>query len=126
MSNGDFKDLVILAGLLARPIRVEEAAEALAVSPQEVLEQARTAEQQGILTPEGAGYVSVGEVPDVDPPYLAYLAGRLAETLAARGGHGEAGILFHRAGRQPEAVGSLSTSTPTSFRSTGRMPVEFI
>ncbi|NNC41404.1 MAG: PQQ-like beta-propeller repeat protein [Acidimicrobiia bacterium] len=107
MSNGDFKDLVILAGLLARPIRVEEAAEALAVSPQEVLEQARTAEQQGMLTPEGAGYVSVGEAPDVDPPYLAYLAGRLAETLAARGGHGEAGRLFHRAGRQPEAVGSL-------------------
>jgi outer membrane protein assembly factor BamB len=107
LSNGDFKDLAVLAGLLARPIRVEEAAEALSMSPQEVLAQARTAEEQGVLTAEGAGYVSVGEAPDVDPPYLAYLAGRLAETLAARGGHGEAGRLFSRAGRQPEAIASL-------------------
>lgn len=107
MSNGQFADLAILAGLIERPLRVEEAAEALDISPQDVLARAHEAVEQGVLATEGSGYVLAGAAPEVDPPYLAYLAGKLAETLGARGANAEAGKLFIRAGREVEAVGSL-------------------
>ncbi|HSR45727.1 MAG TPA: PQQ-binding-like beta-propeller repeat protein [Acidimicrobiia bacterium] len=107
MSNGQFTDLAILAGLIERPLRVEEAAEALDISPQDVLARAHEGVEQGVLASEGSGYVLTGAAPEVDPPYLAYLAGKLAETLTARGANGEAGKLFIRAGREVEAIGAL-------------------
>ncbi|MDH5373174.1 MAG: hypothetical protein OEX97_09545, partial [Acidimicrobiia bacterium] len=100
-------DLAVLAGLLERPLRVEEAAAALELSPQEVMSHAREAVDSGLLIAEGAGYAAVGGDLDVDPPYIAYLAGRLAEALRDRGANAEAGTLFARAGRHEDAIVAL-------------------
>ena len=67
MSNGQFTDLAILAGLIERPLRVEEAAEALDISPQDVLARAHEGVEQGVLASEGSGYVLTGAAPEVDP-----------------------------------------------------------
>lgn len=107
MTAGGFTDLAILAGLLERPLRVDEAAAALDLSPQDVLGLAHQAVDAGLLAAEGAGYVAVGPTPDVDPPYAAYLAGRLADHLAGGRASGEVGRLLARAGREREAVVAL-------------------
>ncbi len=101
-------DLAVLASLLDRPLRVEEAAEALGLSPQDVLDGAREAVDQGVLVAGAAGYTA-GQPPEgADAPYIAFLAGKLAETLAARGAHAEAGSLYAKAGRISDAVTSLT------------------
>ncbi len=108
MSSARPLDLAVLASLLDRPLRVEEAAEALGSSPQDVLDGAREAVEEGVLVAEAAGYTAGRPPEGADAPYIAFLAGKLAETLAARGSHGEAGSLFGRAGRISEAVTSLT------------------
>ena len=107
MTGARSTDLAVLAGLLERPLRVEEAAAALELSPQEVMSHAREAVDSGLLIAEGAGYAAVGGDLDVDPPYIAYLAGRLAEALRDRGANAEAGTLFARAGRHEDAIVAL-------------------
>ena len=110
MTEPSFTDIAILAGLIDRPLRVEEAAAVLNLSPQDVLALARQGEEAGILAADGAGYVPVGDAPETDPPYLAYLAAALADSLAERGPSLEVGKLLARAGRLDDAVAALATA----------------
>jgi outer membrane protein assembly factor BamB/tetratricopeptide (TPR) repeat protein len=110
MTEPSFTDIAILAGLIDRPLRVEEAAAVLNLSPQDVLALARQGEEDGVLSADGAGYVPVGDPPETDPPYLAYLAGALADSLAERGPSLEVGKLLVQAGRLDDAVVALAAS----------------
>ena len=69
MTEPSFTDIALLAGLIDRPIRVEEAASVLNLSPQDVLAMARRGVDSGVLATEGAGYVAVGEPPISQVPW---------------------------------------------------------
>ena len=114
MTEPSFTDIALLAGLIDRPIRVEEAASVLNLSPQDVLAMARRGVDSGVLATEGAGYVAVGELPEVDAPYTAYLAGAMADALAAKGPSYEVGKLLATAGRTDDAVSALVEAATTN------------
>ena len=114
MTEPSFTDIALLAGLIDRPLRVEEAASVLNLSPQDVLAMASQGVDSGVLATEGAGYVAVGEPPEVDAPYTAYLAGALANALAAKGPSYEVGKLLATAGRTDDAVSALVDAATTN------------
>lgn len=92
-------DLVVLAGLVGRPVTVEEI---VAMTGAEAVEVMAAAEAAEAVRSTETGYIADAPVAS---PRVAYLAGRFADMLSARGGSpAELGRLLRTAGRDREAL----------------------
>ncbi len=102
MSQEAQADVAAVAGLLGRPVTVEELAAVIGIDASAVMAAAESAAADGLVSASGHGYVAG---PPQASPRVAYLAGRFADLLKARDGAGaELGTLLRAAGRDAEAL----------------------
>ncbi len=98
-------DITIVAGLVGRPVTVDELCTVIGAESDDVMATAGSLETDGVIRSEGHGYVSDPPSPS---PRGAWLAGRFLELLESRNAPGvEIGRVLAAAGRHAEALPHL-------------------
>ncbi|UCG39995.1 MAG: hypothetical protein JSV07_05830, partial [Acidimicrobiia bacterium] len=98
-------DVAIVAGLVGRPVTIDELTTVIGAEANDVMAAASALESEGTIRTEGHGYIADPPPPS---PRSAWLSGRFLELLESRDAPGvEIGRVLAAAGRHGEALPHL-------------------